>query len=232
MPYNFKSATHFDDFVKTHDMFLVSKDGLPKRAVLTLSDATLLTAGDYLLLTTPFDTIDENVSNLQAHRKNSANGQERATTLAIVSSEQVRRDFGLLTLVCKGESIVFSNESDGRHVLEADGIIANTEFVILNSVKHSPKEEDVVSLVSAKKMLTKILARPSGYLSEPDGALKEMKGIKKVKPFLSGYDFPPEVLKKCLKHRVQAIKPNGLDYGLVSRGLHTFARLGLSVLRK
>ena len=55
-----------------------------KRGVRSLSDATLLTAGDYLLLTTPFDTIDENVSNIQAHRKSSANGQERATTLAIV----------------------------------------------------------------------------------------------------------------------------------------------------
>ena len=232
MAYTFDSAADFKDFTKTHDIALVSKDGLMKRGVRSLSDATLVAVGDYLLLTTPFDTIDENVTNLQAYRKNDANGQERATTLAIASSEQARMEFGPLTLVCKGESIVFSNKDDGGDVLEADGIIANKEFVILNSVKHSPKKEDVVSLVSAKKVLEKILARPSGYLSEPEGALKEMKGIKKVKPFLSGYDFPPEVLKTCRKHRVHAIRPNGLDYGLASRGLHILARVGLSLLRK
>ena len=79
MPYTFSSPADFADFVKTHDICLVSKDGTKKRSVRTFQKATIDTVGDYLLLMTPFDTIDEKVSNLQAHRKNSSNGQERAT---------------------------------------------------------------------------------------------------------------------------------------------------------
>ena len=156
------------------------------------------------------------MTNLQAHRKNASNGQERATTLAIASCEQVRKEFGPLTLVCEGESITFSDKNDEKQVLEADGIIANTNFVLLNSVKHSPKVEDVGSLLRNKAFLESILADPSVYTSSPKGALEAMKGITTVKPFLSGYDFSPEVLEECRLKDVRPVKPNGMDYSTAS----------------
>lgn len=229
-PFTFSSPADFADFAKLHLVFLVSKDGTRKRGVRTFKEATSDTEGDYLLLTT-FDTLDDKVTNLEAHRKNSSNGQERATTRAIATSEHVRKEFGSLTLVCAGESILFY-DTDEKPFLEADGIIANTTSVLLNSLKHSPKLEDVESLVWATKSLERILARPSGFTSDPDGALDAMKGITVVKPFLSGYDFPPNVLEACRIGGVRAMQPNGKDYGFVSRGLHTFARVGLSLLRK
>ena len=227
MPYTFSSPADFADFVKTHDICLVSKDGTKKRSVRTFQEATIDMVGDYFLLMTPFDTIEEKVTNLQAHRKNASNGQERATTLAIASCEQVRKEFGPLTLVGEGESITFSDKNDENPnpVLEADGIIANTNSVLLNSVKHSPKVEDVDSLLWAKVVLEGILARPSSYTSSPTGALEAMKGITTVKPFLSGYDFSPEVLEECRLKDVRPVKPNGKDYSTTS------SREGLTPLR-
>jgi hypothetical protein len=225
MPYTFFSPADFADFVKTHDICLVSKDGTRKRSVRALQEATIDTVGDYFLLMTPFDNIDEKVTNLQAHRKNSSNGQERATTLAIASCEQVRKEFGPLTLVGDGESITFSDSDGEKQVLEADGIIANTNSVLLNSVKHSPKVEDVDSLLLDKVVLEGILSRPSSYTSFPTGALEAMNGITTVKLFLSGYDFSPEVLEKCRLKDVHPMKPNGKDYSTAS------SREGLTSLR-
>ena len=59
MPYTFSSPADFADFVKTHDICLVSKDGTKKRSVRTFQEATIDTVGDYFLLMTPFDTIEE-----------------------------------------------------------------------------------------------------------------------------------------------------------------------------
>ena len=64
MPYDFTSAADFASFAATRDICLVSKDGLKKKGVRSLADAQSGDAGDYLLLTAPFDSLEEDVSNL------------------------------------------------------------------------------------------------------------------------------------------------------------------------
>ena len=191
-------------------VFLVSKDGIKKRAVRTVQDATLDTGGDYLLLRIPFDNLEDNVNNLLAHRKNSASGQEMATTLAIASCDELSTEFGSLMLVGDGGSIIFSDHNGAR--LEVDGLIVNTSVVLLNSVKHSPKVEDVESLLTDKTLLEYIIAHPSGFTTIPEGVLKAMEGITQVVPILSGYDFKPAVLDACQARDVRSIRPNGTDY--------------------
>jgi hypothetical protein len=57
MVYTFQSDADFKGFTRTHDIVLVSKAGVSKRAVRSLKDATLDADGDQLILTTPFDPV-------------------------------------------------------------------------------------------------------------------------------------------------------------------------------
>ena len=136
-----------------------------------------------------------------------------ATTLAIA----LCNDFlDPLILGCGG-SITFSDDKKQR--LEVDGLIVSTSIVQLNSVKHSPKVEDVESLLMDKTLLEHIIAHPSGFTTSPAGVLKAMEGITQVVPILSGYDFKPAVIAACQARGVRSMRPNGKDYSFISRGL-------------
>ena len=58
IPCTFTSAADFASYAATHDIYIVSKHGVKKRIVLSLADAQLCEAGDYLLLKIPFDSLD------------------------------------------------------------------------------------------------------------------------------------------------------------------------------
>ena len=65
MPHTFTSAADFASYAATHDICLVSKDGVRKKGVRSLADAQLDKTGDFLLITTPFDSLDDDVGNLK-----------------------------------------------------------------------------------------------------------------------------------------------------------------------
>ena len=111
MPHTFTSAAHFASYATTHDIALVSKDGVRKMGVHSLADAQAGIAGDYLLLTAPFDSLEEDVSNLKRARVNLSGGQEQATTKAILTSPSLLAEFGELRSIADGHGVTFFDQS-------------------------------------------------------------------------------------------------------------------------
>ena len=237
VPHTFSSASDFAEFAKTGNVHRVSKNGLPLSAVRTLAEALSGAAGDTLRLTTPFDALEEEVGNLKGYRKNASGGHERATTLAMVDSEALQREFGELRAVARGESVVIQQGKES--VAEFDGLARNTDRILLCSAKHAPTENDVNAVVASAVRLERILKKPAGYKAStfegmknaagsyelaPCEALEEMAGITQVTPILAGYDVKPPVLRACASLGLRVFAPNGTDYSL-RRSLHTLARV-------
>ena len=237
-PCSFSSAADFAKFVETRDVHRVSKDGLPLMMVRTLAEALSGASDDFLRLTAPFDALAEDVSNLNGYRKNASNGHERATMLAIARSAVLQREFGELCEVAKGESVVFQQGLPLVDVMEVDGLVRNTDRVLLCSAKHAPTEHDVNEVVASAVRLERILKAPSSFTAStfegpmtaagnyklaPCKALEEMTGITQVTPILAGYDVKPPVLRACASVGLCVLVPNGTDYSM-RRSLHTLAR--------
>ena len=211
MPATFSSAADFASFAATRDICLVSKDGLKKKIVRSLSDAQSDVAGDYLLLTAPFDSLEEDVSILKRNGKRMSSGQEQATTLAIVTSPALRAEFGDLCAIADGHGIVFYDH-EGNSTMEVDGLVKNSVVVLVNEAKNAPTVADVNEQRPRKALLELILSDPSKYTSSPSGCLEALAGITTVVPVLSGYHFLPEVETACKKAGVRVMKTNGSDY--------------------
>ena len=237
LPYSFSSAADFAEFAKAGSVQRVSKNGVPLAAVRTLAEAQSGAADDTLRLTAPFDALEEDVSNLKGYRKSASSGHERATTLAMVESKELQKEFGKLSAVAKGESVVIRRGKED--VAEFDGLARNTDRILLCSAKHAPTEGDVNELVARAARLERILEQPAGYTActfegpensvgnyelAPCEALEEMAGLTKVTPVLAGYDVKPPVLRACASIGVRVFSPNGVDYSL-RRSLHTLARM-------
>jgi hypothetical protein len=211
MPYTFTSAADFASYATTHDISLVSKDGARKHGVRSLADALAGTAGDYLLLTAPFDSLEEDVSNLKRAGTNMSGGQEQATTKAILTSLSLIAEFGELRPIADGQSVIFLDHS-GKPRLEVDGLVVNSTVVIVNEVKQTPTLADVNEQAPRMALLELILANPSAYTTKPPDCLDAMVGITKVIPVISGYNFRPEVEAACKAAGVRCMKTNGSDY--------------------
>jgi len=218
VPHNFTSSEHFAQFASTNRVYVASNDGRKKAAVLSLSDAQNLADGEFLMLLTPFEVMDERISNLEGNVKNTSTGHEHATTQAIAHCEKMRQQFGELHVVNDGYPVVFYDNNSGLAVLEADGLVVNSVVLLLNEVKNTPKVSDVLTQQSRARTLEGILAAyrvdPSAFSSEPANCLPELagKGITDVRPVLSGYNFAPSVEAVCVKEEVLVMKTNGSDY--------------------
>jgi hypothetical protein len=215
MPYTFSSAAHFASFAATHDIVLVSKDGAKKKGVLSLTDAQSGEASDFLLLTAPFDSIDEDVNNLKRAGGNMSSGLEQATTKAMLTSSLLIAEFGELRPIADGQSVTFYDH-EGKARLEVDGLVVNSAVVLVNEAKQTPTLADVSQLAPLRAMLELILSNPLEYTTKPPDCLNSMIGITKVVPVLSGYCFRPEVEAACKAAGVRCIKTNGQDYSLSS----------------
>lgn len=211
IPYTFTSASHFESFAATHDICLVSKDGAKKKGVQSLADTQSGVAGDYLLLTAPFELLDEDVSNLKRAGKNMSGGLEQATTKAILTSQSLVTEFGKLRSIADGQGVVFFDHT-GKPRLEVDGLFINSSVVIVNEAKQTPTLEDVNEQAPRKALLEVILANPSAYTTMPPGCLDAIGGITEVIPVISGYNFRPEVEAACEAAGVRCVKTNGSDY--------------------
>ena len=215
MPYEFSSAADFASYAATHDICLVSKEGTKKKGVRSLADAQSGKAGDYLLLTAPFDSLDEDVSNLKRAGANLSGGLEQATTEAISTSPSLIAEFGRLHSIAGGQGVVFFDHS-GKSRLEVDGLVVSSAVVIMNEAKQTPTLMDVGHQLPRKAQLEYILANPSAYTTKPPGCLEAIDGITKVVPVISGYLFRPDVEAACKAAGVRCMKTNGYDYSSAS----------------
>ena len=213
VPYTFASPAEFESFAATHTIYLVSKDDKKKKLVLSLTDAQSGVEGDYLLQTSPYGDLDEDVGNVERHRPNVSSEQKQATTRAIVSSPVLRAKFGDLRLLADGCPITFVDNSDKRKVaVEADGIAVNSVVVILNEMRQAPGVADVSRLLGRAAVLERVLRNATLYTTDPPDVLTAMEGITKVVPVLSGYYFDASVVAECEAAGVLYMKTNGADY--------------------
>ncbi len=210
-PHTFASPADFASYAATHDIFLVSKSGVKKKGVHSLADAQSGEAGDYLLLTAPFDSLEEDVSNLKRAGTNMSGGQEQATTKAILTSPSLIAEFGMLRSIADGQGVTFFDHS-GKPRLQVDGLVVSSSVVIINEAKEAPTLADVSVQSPRKALLELILADPSAYTTTPAGCLDAMAGITRAIPVLSGYFFRPDVEEACKAAGVRCMKTNGYDY--------------------
>ena len=217
VPHTFTSSEHFANFASANQIYVASQRGVKKRAVMSLSDAQQLADGEFLMLSTPFDALDERIGQLDGHVKNSSGGHEHATTQAIARCAMMREQFGQLRVVNNGFPVTFNGKNGP--VLEADGLVINSVVLLLNEVKHMPSIADARLQKGRARILLDILSDPSAYSSEPDHILPELVDtkLKSVQPVLSGYNFAPSVEAACMEEGVLVMKTNGSDYSNAAR---------------
>ena len=211
MPHTFTSAADFASYAATHDICLVSKDGLKKKIVRSLADAQLDKTGDFLLITTPFDSLDDDVGNLKRARNNLSSGLEQATTEAILTSPPLIAEFGELRCISGGQGAIFYDHVD-KQVLRVGGLVVSSTFVIANEARQTPTLADVSDQTIRKARLELILANLSAYTTQPPDCLDAMAGCTKVVPVISGCYFSPDVEAACKAAGVRCMKTNGADY--------------------
>ena len=205
------TASDFRTYVSTsRSVFHMTKDGSRKGEVRTLARAKSVKPPDYLLLATPFDT----VADLDGFTRNHASGLEQQTTRSIAKNPEFLKEYGVLTALANGDSVTFF-AADKSKLLEADGLVKNSVCLLFNEAKHSPNDDDVVSLDTRTKMLRELLADPARVRrTSPPGIMDELAGITKVVPVLCGFHFAPSVAALCRQHGITPITTDGDGFSI------------------
>jgi len=190
----------------------MTKDGSRVRKVYTLDEAASVKPPDYLLLATPFDT----VADLEGFSRNHASGLGQQTTRSIAKDPAFIKQYGTLTALADGEPISFYT-ADGKPLLEADGLVKNSECLLFNEAKHSPCEDDIHSLEARAKTLHDILSDPARIRrTSPPGIMDQLVGVSKVVPVLCGFHFAPRVAALCRQKGVTLITTDGEGFSIRS----------------
>jgi hypothetical protein len=150
------------------------------------------------------------VEKLLAAISNRARAIEVKTTRAIGLMNQ----YGQLHPINKYESVAFYHPTDSNvPFVKCDGLIKTANSVILlNSVKASPEQENIDEVESRVKLLEKVLLDLSRFVSVSPLTAGILDDIKQVVPFLSGCDFPIDVIDECHKAGINTVETNGSDY--------------------
>jgi len=205
------TPNRFQSFVSGGNLvYHMTKDGSHKRLVQTLDEAKSVVAPDYLLLATPFDT----VADLEGFSRNHASGLEQQTTRSIATNSDFIEEYGDLKALADGDSVIFY-AADKSKLLEADGLVKNSACLLFNEAKHSPDDDDVVSLDTRTKMLRELLVDPTRVRrTSPPGIMDELVGITKVVPILCGFHFAPSVAALCRQHGITPITTDGDGFSI------------------
>ena len=191
-------------------VYHMSKDSSRQRLIQTLEEAKCVTAPDYLLLATPFDT----VADLKGFTQNHASGLEQQTTRSIAKSPAFMDRYGSLTALADGEPVTFYAH-DGMPLLEADGLVKNSVCLLFNEAKHSPSNNDVAALESRADVLRGLLAKPANVArTSPPGMMEQLAGIKEVVPVLCGYHFAPSVMALCQQRGISPVTTDGDGFSI------------------
>uniref|UniRef100_A0A7S0WIH2 Uncharacterized protein n=1 Tax=Hemiselmis tepida TaxID=464990 RepID=A0A7S0WIH2_9CRYP len=214
----FATNEKFEKFVATRDIWHMkrAKGRADERlsAITSLAEAVsaLQQDGTFLLLDNPADELREDVSALKGGEKNRGTGLEQQTTKALASDPTLQQKHGKLSLVNGGESVEFKVAGISDIAFEVDGLVRNSKELLLNSVKWTPKDEDVGELCDTASRLHTVLEKPSIYETVPEDALAELEGLKVVVKVLSGFNFPPSVKQKAKDNGVVCVHTDGNGY--------------------
>jgi hypothetical protein len=214
----FDTAEDFKSFVASQKIWhmrpqgkVTGKADKKLRVVTSLAEAISASQQDntYLLLNDPVDLLLQDVSVLKGGEKNRGTGLEQQTTKALVSDPSLLSQYGNLSVVNGGHPVVFQK---GDFKFEVDGLVRNGRQLLLNEAKWTPQEGNVDELLATATRLKQVLRDPSGYTSEPEGALAELMGLEEVVPVLSGFCFSPSVKQKAASSEVRCVHTNGRGY--------------------
>jgi len=214
----FTSNDDFKVFVATREIWHMKrvKGRVDERlsAIRSLDNAISASKqdGTFLLLDNPADELREDVSVLKGGEKNRATGLEQQTTKALASDHTLQHKHGKLSLVNGGESVEFKVAGISDIAFEVDGLVRNSKELLLNSVKWTPKDEDVRQLCDTAVRLCRVLKNPSDYETVPESALAELDGLTDVVPVLSGFSFAPSVKLVAKSKNVTCVHTDGNGY--------------------
>jgi hypothetical protein len=220
---SFVSEAQYADWIRNGQLVNVKRNltvpsGVSRQLVLTLEeakDAAASTDSFLLLERSPKFGKAEDVKRLMANINNRERAIEVKTTRSICNDQSMKDLYGEMQLINDGESVKFYRTGLDVTHMECDGLIKTADGgLLLNEVKSSPKQEDIESVLDRIGKMKLILNDPLLYFSDPPLALENLIGVKRVIPFLSGCDFPNELVKKCRNLGIHAVETNGSDYSV------------------
>eukprot|EP00731_Ephydatia_muelleri_P001794 Em0001g1794a len=170
------------------------------------------TAGDFLMLDDPTTLLRDDVSKLKCFSMNVAGGFEELSNKAIAINKDLLKAYGgFLEPLNDGRGVTFYDDVENAYV-QCDGLVKNTEVVLLNEAKMHFHEEDVKELrnVTAMKLNT-IKAYPHLFSSDPEDIIEQLKGLKIVL-IASGSSFTKKAEEDCEKAGIHRIRQDGSGF--------------------
>ncbi|KAL5516673.1 hypothetical protein EMCRGX_G002070 [Ephydatia muelleri] len=170
------------------------------------------TAGDFLMLDDPTTLLRDDVSKLKCFSMNVAGGFEELSNKAIAINKDLLKAYGgFLEPLNDGRGVTFYDDVGNAYV-QCDGLVKNTEVVLLNEAKMHFHEEDVKELrnVTAMKLNT-IKAYPHLFSSDPEDIIEQLKGLKIVL-IASGSSFTKKAEEDCEKAGIHRIRQDGSGF--------------------
>ena len=169
--------------------------------------------GDYLLLDDPGIMMKSDVSKLNGFSKNIADGFEQLSNKALVINEDLLRAYGgKLVALNDGRGVTFYKNKDGNAFVECDGLVKNTEVVLLNEAKTHFHEDDAAKLRDTTAVkLREIMTQPELYFSEPADVLEQLQGLKIVM-VASGSSFSVKAREACASAGIHQLEQDGTGF--------------------
>ena len=167
------------------------------------------TAGDFLMLDDPATLLRDDVSNLTCFSTNSF--EELSNKAIAINKDLLKAYGGFLEPLNDGRGVTFFDDAGDVYV-QCDGLVRNTEVVLLNEAKMHFHEEDVKKLrnVTAMKLNT-IKAYPHLFTSDPEEIIEQLKGLKVVL-IASGSSFTKKAEEDCEKAGIHRICQDGSGF--------------------
>ena len=213
---HFTSAPDFHRFLVGRTLYHMrtAKGGDKYIAIVTDLDKAVsvsTTAGDFLMLDDPTTMLRDDVSNLKCFSMNVAGGFEELSNKAIAINKDLLKAYGgFLEPLNDGRGVTFYDYAGDVYV-QCDGLVRNTEVVLLNEAKMHFHEEDVKELYFTAMKLNHIKAYPHLFTSDPEDIIEQLKGLKIVL-IASGSSFTKKAEEDCEKAGIHRIRQDGSGF--------------------
>ena len=192
-----------------------TKGGDKHIAIITELDqavAVSTTVGDFLMLDDLTVLLLDDVSNLKSFRTYMAGGFEELSNRAIAINKDLLEAYGgFLEPLNGGRCVTFFDDA-GDAFVQCDGLIKNSEVVLLNEAKMHFHEEDVKSFrnVTAVK-LNCIKAYPHMFTSDPEDIIEQLKSLKIVL-VASSSSFSKKAEEDCAEAGIHRLCQDGSGF--------------------
>jgi hypothetical protein len=192
--------------------------------IFTVPDAVAASKvkGTHLLLTSSLSQLQDQDRDWEARNDNDNYAQrlEYAMTHSIAGDDTFVSLYGKLHLINGGRPFsINQKERVGEQEPEVgrqfDGAVGSSTVLLLLSVHRAPRVTDLVQVKEARDFMSKVLARPADYESDPPHVMDELssEGLKEKKkeivPILGGYHLSLEVIQECGKAGIECRTSSG-----------------------